>query len=173
EPPNAADDIYGLGALAYELLSGHPPYYPNFDLKRAQTQPVPELAPTRQIPPELGNIVMRMLAKSADERPSSMQQVMDELDTTLNATLCFAPEGADTTAPDDDDSAPVPSQPAAGKPSGLRETAGPRDTSALKAAISPALGDAQRAAAPASQPSAAAAAPGEDAKASPSVGRQL
>jgi len=172
EPPSAADDIYGLGALAYELLSGHPPYYPNFDLKRAQTQPVPELAPTRQIPPELGNIVMRMLAKSADERPSSMQQVMDELDTTLNATLCFAPEGADTTAPDDDDSAPVPSQPAAGKPSGLRETAGPRDTSALKA-MSPAVGDAQRAAAPASQPSAAAAAPGEDAKASPSVGRQL
>lgn len=178
EPPSAADDIYGLGALAYELLSGHPPYYPNFDLKRAQTQPVPELAPTRQIPPELGNIVMRMLAKSADERPSSMQQVMDELDTTLNATLCFAPEGADTTAPDDDDSAPLPSQPAAGKPPGLRETPGPRDTAALKAAMSPAGGDAQRAAGaeirrPAPQPGVTSAAPGEDARAAPSVGRQL
>jgi serine/threonine protein kinase len=115
EPPSAADDIYGLGALAYELLSGHPPYYPNFDLKRAQTQPVPQLEPTRQIPPELGKIVMRLLAKNADERPSSMQQVMDELDTTLNATLCFAPEGADTTAPDDEDAAPAASAPAAGK----------------------------------------------------------
>src|SRR5581483_3227433 len=103
EPPSAADDIYGLGALAYELLSGHPPYYPNFDLKRAQTQPVPELVPTRQIPPELGRIVMRMLAKRAAQRPDTMQQVMDELDATLNATLCFAPEGAVTEVSDDDE----------------------------------------------------------------------
>jgi serine/threonine protein kinase len=95
EPPSPADDIYGLGALAYELLSGHPPYYPNFDFRRAQTQPVPQLVPTRQIPPELGELVMRMLAKSAAERPASMQQVMDELDATLNATLSFAPEGVE------------------------------------------------------------------------------
>jgi len=97
EPASAADDIYGLGALAYELLSGHPPYYPNFDLRRAVTQPVPELTPTRQIPPELGQIVMRMLAKNAADRPATMQQVMDELDTTLNATLSFAPEGAEAS----------------------------------------------------------------------------
>jgi tetratricopeptide (TPR) repeat protein len=100
EPPSAADDIYGLGALAYELLSGHPPYYPNFELRRALTQPVPELVPTRQIPPELSELVMRMLAKSAAERPATMQQVMDELDATLNATLSFAPEGAETSETD-------------------------------------------------------------------------
>lgn len=105
EPPSAADDIYGLGALAYELLSGHPPYYPNFDLKRALTQPVPELVPTRQIPPELGQLVMRMLAKTAAARQASMQQVMDELDATLNATLCFAPEGVE---PGDADELPPP-----------------------------------------------------------------
>ncbi|MGH8326074.1 MAG: protein kinase domain-containing protein, partial [Steroidobacteraceae bacterium] len=146
EPPSAADDIYGLGALAYELLSGHPPYYPNFDLERAQTQPVPELEPTRQIPPELGRIVMRMLAKSADDRPSSMQQVIDELDTTLNATLCFAPAGADTTAPDgDEDPAPDRSQPATAK------TSTPRDVPAP----SRAAGEAQR---PTPQPGATPAA---------------
>ena len=105
EAPSAADDIYGLGALAYELLSGRPPYYPNFDLKRALTQPVPELAAARQIPPELGELVMRMLAKSAAARPASMQQVMDELDATLNATLSFAPEG--TEADDADDESPA------------------------------------------------------------------
>ncbi|HUN71499.1 MAG TPA: protein kinase [Steroidobacteraceae bacterium] len=104
EPPSPADDIYGLGALAYELLSGHPPYYPNFELKRVLTQPVPELEATRQIPPELSAIVMRMLAKSAADRPATMQQVMDELDTTLNATLSFAPEGADDIEDDEADS---------------------------------------------------------------------
>ena len=110
EPPSPADDIYGLGALAYELLSGHPPYYPNFDLKRAQTQPVPGLVATRQIPPELGELVMRMLSKSPAARPASMQQVMDELDATLNATLSFAPEGAETEDADDDSPLPAAAQ---------------------------------------------------------------
>ena len=34
EPARPTDDIYGLGALAYELLSGYPPFYPAFDAKR-------------------------------------------------------------------------------------------------------------------------------------------
>ncbi|HEX4268087.1 MAG TPA: protein kinase [Steroidobacteraceae bacterium] len=129
EPPSAADDIYGLGALAYELLSGHPPYYPNFELRRVLNQPVPELVPARPIPPELGAIVMRMLAKRAAERPASMQQVMDELDTTLNATLSFAPEGVVT---DEDDSP----QPEAIKRS-TREAAGAAATAAAAAPARP------------------------------------
>jgi serine/threonine protein kinase/tetratricopeptide (TPR) repeat protein len=106
EPASAADDIYGLGALAYELLSGQPPYYPNFELRRVLNQPVPELVPLRQIPPELSAIVMRLLAKRAAERPATMQQVMDELDATLNATLSFAPEGVET---EEEDDSPQPS----------------------------------------------------------------
>jgi tetratricopeptide (TPR) repeat protein len=110
EPPSPADDIYGLGALAYELLSGRPPYYPNFDLKRVLSEPVPELVATRQIPPELGAIVMRMLAKRAADRPASMQQVMDELDGTLNATLSFAPEGVEVDEDEADSVVPGTSQ---------------------------------------------------------------
>ncbi len=66
------------------------------------TQPVPELVPLRQVPPELSAIVMRMLAKRAADRPATMQQVMDELDATLNATLSFAPEGVETEDEEDD-----------------------------------------------------------------------
>jgi serine/threonine protein kinase/tetratricopeptide (TPR) repeat protein len=89
EPPTPADDIYGLGALAYELLSGYPPYYPHFDRKRAIEEPVPELVPTRQIPPLLRSLVMRLLAKDPIQRPRTMREVIDELDAALNDTLTF------------------------------------------------------------------------------------
>lgn len=89
EAPTESDDIYGLGALAYELLSGYPPYYPHFDIRRAQEEPVPPLVPTRQIPPLLSALVTRMLAKNRRERPRSMREVIDELDAALNDTLAF------------------------------------------------------------------------------------
>jgi serine/threonine protein kinase len=149
EPPSAADDIYGLGALAYELLSGHPPYYPNFELRRVLTQPVPELAPTRQIPPELGVLIMRMLAKSAAERPNTMQQVMDELEVTLNATLSFAPEDADTPA-DADAGAEQAGSPqksdvvqTSARPANVIQTSG-REASAPPPAASPPSVDAEQ-----------------------------
>jgi len=89
EAPTETDDIYGLGALAYELLSGYPPYYPHFDIRRAKEEPVPKLVPTRQIPPLLTALVTRMLAKEKSERPHSMREVIDELDASLNDTLAF------------------------------------------------------------------------------------
>jgi tetratricopeptide (TPR) repeat protein len=135
EPPSAADDIYGLGALAYELMSGHPPYYPNFDLKRAQTQPVAGLVPTRQIPPELGELVMRMLAKRAADRPASMQQVMDELEATLNATLSFAPEGVETGTDDTDGEEAVAIQPRGRAASELRAPTPPAPAVAERPAV--------------------------------------
>lgn len=91
EPPSPADDIYGFGALAYELLAGHPPHFPRFDAVRARAGAVARLVPTRQTPEELIGLVMGMLAKSAGERPTSMRQVIEELEATLNSTLCLDP----------------------------------------------------------------------------------
>ena len=87
EPPAPADDIYGLGALAYELLSRHPPHSPHFDARRVQQQPVPPLVPTEQVPPRLERLITRMLAKEARDRPASMREVIDELKAALNDTL--------------------------------------------------------------------------------------
>jgi eukaryotic-like serine/threonine-protein kinase len=108
EPPQPADDIYGLGALAYELLSRYPPYYPHFDAKRVQEEPAPPLVPAQQIPPQLANLVSAMLAKDPKKRPANMRDVIDELDASLNDTLTFdfdtdAPEGAanETVPPHD------------------------------------------------------------------------
>jgi tetratricopeptide (TPR) repeat protein len=89
DPPSVADDVYGLGALAYELLSGYPPYYPRFEIRRVLEEPVPDLKPAHQIPPHLLALVMRMLAKRPQLRPRAMREVIDELDASLNDTLTF------------------------------------------------------------------------------------
>jgi tetratricopeptide (TPR) repeat protein len=95
EPPAPSDDIYGLGALAYELLSRYPPHYPHFDARRVQEDPVPPLVPTEPIPTQLAALIARMLAKDAAERPASMREVIDWLDTSLNDTLTFDFETAE------------------------------------------------------------------------------
>jgi serine/threonine protein kinase/tetratricopeptide (TPR) repeat protein len=89
DPPAISDDIYGLGALAYELLSGYPPYYPRFEVKRALDEPVPELKPAQIMPHQLSTAIMRMLSKRASQRQRSMREVIDEFDAALNDTLTF------------------------------------------------------------------------------------
>ena len=99
EPARPADDIYGLGALAYELLSRYPPHYPHFDARRVQEERAPALVPAQQIPPQLAALVSAMLEKDPKRRPANMRDVIDELDASLNDTLTFdfdteAPQGA-------------------------------------------------------------------------------
>jgi len=117
--------VYGLGALAYELLSRYPPHYPNFDAQRVQREPVPLLEPAEQMPPQLGSLVSRMLAKDANERPASMREIIDELDAALNDTLSFdfetaePPRDADPanpTGPPDQPPAALPSVSSPGPP---------------------------------------------------------
>jgi len=96
EPARPTDDIYGLGALAYELLSGYPPFYPAFDAKKIATEPVPRLKPVKPIPPRLELLVSWLLAKQGRERPPSMRHVADEMNAVLQDTLGL--EGSTTDA---------------------------------------------------------------------------
>lgn len=98
EPARPTDDIYGLGALAYELLSGYPPFYPAFDAKKIATEPVPRLKPVKPIPPRLELLVSWLLAKQGRERPPSMRHVADEMNAVLQDTLGLEGSTADAAA---------------------------------------------------------------------------
>ncbi len=100
EPARPTDDIYGLGALAYELLSGYPPFYPVFDAKKITTEPVPRIKPVKPIPPRLELLVAWLLAKQGRERPPSMRHVAEEMSAVLQDTLGLEGAAAAGTEPE-------------------------------------------------------------------------
>ncbi len=83
QPTDFRADIYAVGAILYECLTGKPPHEgANIMevLSRKATQVplrVSQLRP--DVPPDLEQLVMRMIAMQPDERPASMDVLAQEL----------------------------------------------------------------------------------------------
>jgi serine/threonine-protein kinase len=86
-PPTPADDLYGLGALAFELLTGTPPYFPDFNVRRVLHEPVPAIVPVHLAPPRLLGLVRSLLAKNPGHRPQSMREVIISLSAALDEPM--------------------------------------------------------------------------------------
>lgn len=76
-------DLYSLGAMLYELVTGKPPFGGDDSTaiisQHINTPPVAPSWQSASCPPELEDLVLKLLAKAPQDRPASAQQVLDLL----------------------------------------------------------------------------------------------
>jgi serine/threonine protein kinase len=73
-------DLYALGVLLYEMLSGHPPFVAE-ELSQIVARQLTEKPPPlpEGTPPELSDLVGRLLEKTPGDRPESAAEVKAEI----------------------------------------------------------------------------------------------
>ena len=90
-------DIYSVGVLAYELLTGQPPFAGRTpqNLLAAHVTEAPEAINKRRasLPPALAALVMRCLEKRPADRPQSASEVVHALDDITTPSGGMTPTG--------------------------------------------------------------------------------
>ncbi|MBR8741041.1 serine/threonine-protein kinase [Nocardiopsis sp. MG754419] len=83
ERVDRAGDLYSLGAILYQMLTGHPPFYSDRPLTvlrmhlNQMVRPPSVLRP--EIPTALSALVSQMLAKKPGDRPAGAEEVRERL----------------------------------------------------------------------------------------------
>jgi class 3 adenylate cyclase len=87
KPLDARSDLYSLGAMLYELVTGQPPFHGD-DLiaviaQHVNAQPETPSKKVVGIPPELDALVLALLAKNPDQRPRDAAAVRTRLEAIM------------------------------------------------------------------------------------------
>jgi serine/threonine protein kinase len=113
-PLDGRTDIYSLGLIAFELLSGRPPFTeatPSLMMAAHIHKPAPPLydpGTVDGLPARLGVLVAQMLAKAPDQRPPSMQDVMAQLEEFADELPHSPPSGGRIRASSTPGVLPIP-----------------------------------------------------------------
>jgi serine/threonine-protein kinase len=89
-------DVYSLGCVLYECLTGEPAYDKDSEVALMYAhllEPPPRLTPARpDLPPELDTVIGKAMAKSRDDRYATTGALAEALGATLGTGAARAPE---------------------------------------------------------------------------------
>jgi class 3 adenylate cyclase len=93
--PDARSDLYSLGCVTYEMVTGRAPFLGDDPVaiisQHINTAPVAPSWHNPEVPRALESLILRLLAKDPNERPESAAAIPEALAAIMNATSTVTP----------------------------------------------------------------------------------